>query len=175
MTKGMASFVIVAHDSNGEHLTGQRYYRLEFNERDYRDYARDVPPPYFVGLPPANAFWSVTLYESRAGDFVMNAIGRFHLNSRTDFPHLYENDGVENIYNSDHRQGSGGEEIWPGRSPSSRSATILIQPDPPEDLALLDYWLPSPSEEKDIFLVLRMYLPTQDSMFYVPPPVESIS
>ena len=55
-------------DSNGDQLVGSNGYVLHF-ERDQ--------------IPPASAFWSLTLYDEK-GFFVENPIGRFVIGDRHD-------------------------------------------------------------------------------------------
>jgi hypothetical protein len=116
-----AYYPIARADSNGDAFTGTRSYRLRFDT-----------------LPPAKAFWSVTMYDTSydgvAGYLVDNPIGRYLVNSTTQGL-VHGDDG---------------------------SLTIHIQhgePDSPEGKA---NWLPAPSG--DFYLTMRIYWPEPEAL-----------
>jgi hypothetical protein len=89
--------------------------------------------------PPVNAFWSLTLYDSRTKGFHDNALGRYLVNSTM----------AENMVKA-----------------ADGSLTIYIQPTSPGP-GLESNWLPSPAGPFD--LMLRMYLPADSAPTILPP------
>jgi hypothetical protein len=63
-----ASYLSLYKDSNGDSLQGQNSYRLRFLSDN---------------LPPAKAFWSITIYDRKTYSLVDNIIGRFSIGDRT--------------------------------------------------------------------------------------------
>lgn len=120
-------------DSDNEPLDGANRYQMTFQT-----------------LPPAKAFWSVTMYDTTydgvAGFLVENAIDRYLINSTTQ--------GL--IYGSD------------------GSLTITIQHAEPDDATQRANWLPAP--EGPFYLVMRIYWPQQTALdgTWTPPPVTRI-
>ena len=120
-------------DADGELLTGDRAYRLRFDT-----------------LPPAKAFWSVTMYDTSydgvGGYLVENPIGRYLINSTT--PGLvYDEDG---------------------------SLTLHIQRDEPDTDAGRANWLPAPAGP--FYLTMRIYWPEADALdgTWKPPPINRV-
>ena len=117
-------------DANGDPFTGARSYRLQFET-----------------LPPAKAFWSVTMYDTSydgvAGFLVENPIGRYLVNSTT--PGLVRGD--------------------------DGSLTIHIQHDEPDSPEGRANWLPAPAG--DFYLAMRIYWPEPEALdgTWQPPPV----
>lgn len=94
-----ADYEIVHQDERGDTLTGAHRYEVTFNP-----------------LPPANAFWSFTMYDTPDYLLVANTINRYSIGDRT--PGLrYADDG---------------------------SVTIYLQVAPPDDDKAAN-WLPTPS------------------------------
>ena len=94
-------------------------------------------------LPPVDAFWSITLYDSKDYFLVPNSIERYAIGDRT--PSLV-------------RDADGG-------------LTLTLQHAPPLDAAARANWLPAP--EGLYFLCLRAYLPRPallDGSYQVPEP-----
>ena len=97
--------------------------------------------------PPNRAFWSVTMYDTSydgvAGYLVENPVGRYLINSTTQ--------GLV--------RGEDG------------SLTMYFQHERPADEAAAANWLPAPAGP--FYLVLRIYVPTQDALdgSWVPPAV----
>lgn len=121
-----AAYYIVFEDSDGEQLNGANDYRLRFEQP-----------------PPADAFWSVTMYDTPDYFLVDNPIDRYSIGDRT--PGLaYGDDG---------------------------SLTIYIQRNKPQDPAQRANWLPAP--EGDFRPALRVYNPRQEVLdgTYEPPPI----
>jgi hypothetical protein len=101
-------------DAEGRPLDGSNTYQIRF------------PPGE---LPPANAFWSLTMYQMSDGNLVANPIDRYSIGNRTkglDF-------------------GADG------------SLTLYIQPNPPELKSQRSNWLPAPNGT--FYMVLRIYGP----------------
>jgi hypothetical protein len=120
---------------NGEAMDGSKHnYTLTF--------AKD-------GLPPVNAFWSVTMYDGKTQFLIDNPINRYLINSPM-LPGMKKN--------------------------ADGSLTLLIQKDSPgKDKE--SNWLPAP--DGTIYLVMRLYWPKQTppsilpagSGTWQPPPV----
>jgi len=107
-----ADYEIVHQDGNGDQPNGAHRYQVTFDPR-----------------PPAEAFWSLTMYDVPRYYLVANPIDRYSIGDRT--PGLqYGADG---------------------------SITIRMQVDRPSDAAAAANWLPSPTG--DFRPILRMYVP----------------
>jgi len=122
-----ATYPMAWQDAAGEALTGQRRYTLRF--------APDA-------LPPVDAFWSLTMYDTRDYMLVDNPIDRYAIGDRT--PGL-------------RRDADGG-------------LTLHIQHARPEGEAALANWLPAP--EGRFYLCLRAYVPRAellDGRYLLPP------
>lgn len=109
-----ASYPIAWCDAAGQPLEGRQRYQLHF-----------APG----ALPPVDAFWSITLYDSRDYMLVDNAIDRYAIGDRT--PGL-------------RRDADGG-------------LTLHIAHAPPLDDAARANWLPAPAG--GFYLCLRAYVP----------------
>jgi hypothetical protein len=119
-----AMYPMTRTDTIGTQLDGSKHnYTLTFRQ--------DVPPPGISvnSLPPVNAFWSVTMYDSKTQLLVENPINRYLINSPM-LPSLKKN--------------------------SDGSLTIYIQKDAPE-ADKKSNWLPAPNGP--IYLVMRLYWP----------------
>jgi hypothetical protein len=116
-------------DSTGQHLVGANAYTLRFAEGR---------------LPPANAFWSLTLYELPASLLSANQLDRYLINSPM-LPELV-------------RDADGG-------------ITLHIQHESPGEGAEAN-WLPAP--EGPFFCVLRLYWPKAEALDgrWTAPPME---
>lgn len=114
-----AYYPMAYHDGQGRPLDGRYAYRLRF-----------APG----ALPPAQAFWSLTMYDARNCMLVPNQISRFAIGDRT--PDLQ-------------RDADGG-------------LTLCLQRDAP--LSATDHanWLPTP--DGYFYLCLRTYLPTTEML-----------
>lgn len=128
-----ATYPTAREDADGEPLDGAHRYQITFDT-----------------LPPAKAFWSVTMYDTSydgtAGYLVENPINRYLINSTT--PGLvYAEDG---------------------------SLTITVQHEQPQDAAEQTNWLPAP--EGPFYLVMRIYWPEPAALdgTWTPPPIRRV-
>ena len=125
-----AVYPTTREDADGEPLDGAHRYRMTFTT-----------------LPPAQAFWSVTMYDTSydgtAGYLVENPINRYLINSTTQGL-VHGEDG---------------------------SLTITVQHAKPQDAAELANWLPAP--EGPFYIVMRIYWPEQAALdgSWTPPSV----
>jgi len=128
-----ATYPTAREDADGEPLDGAHRYQVTFDT-----------------LPPAKAFWSVTMYDTSydgtAGYLVENPINRYLINSTTQGL-VYGDDG---------------------------SLTITIQHDQPQDAAEKANWLPAP--EGPFYLAMRIYWPEQAALdgTWTPPSVNRV-
>jgi hypothetical protein len=115
-------------DADGQQLSGKRGAKIRFDKGK---------------LPPAEMFWSLTLYDAGTTAMYPNDSGRYSLGSTTKGL-FFDNDG---------------------------SLTIYIQHDKPTELAKSANWLPAP--EGDYYLVLRLYgaKPEVTDGEWTPPPI----
>lgn len=126
-----AFYPTAREDSTGAPLDGTHRYQIKFTT-----------------LPPAKAFWSVTMYDTSydgtAGYLVENPIHRYLISSTTEGL-IFGDDG---------------------------SLTITIQREEPQYAAEKANWLPSP--KGPFYLVLRIYWPEPAALdgTWTPPPVE---
>ena len=112
-------------DSTGDTLDGSKHkYTLTFPAG---------------GLPPVNAFWSVTMYDGKSQFLIKNPINRFLINSPM-LPGMKEN--------------------------TDGSLTIYIQKDSPGPDKESN-WLPAPNDS--IYLVMRLYWPKAEAPSILPP------
>ncbi len=114
-----AYYPMAYHDGQGRALEGRHRYRLRFAAGQ---------------LPPAQAFWSLTMYDTRDCMLVPNEIERFAIGDRTP--------GLQ-------RGADGG-------------LTLTLQHAAPTDPVERANWLPAP--EGSFYLCLRAYLPTPDML-----------
>jgi hypothetical protein len=112
-------------DSDGDVLDGSKHnYRLTFPKD---------------GLPPVNAFWSVTMYDGKTQLLIENPINRYLINSP----------------------------MLPGmKTNEDGSLTIHIQKDSPGADKEAN-WLPAP--DGPIYLVMRLYWPKTEAPSILPP------
>ncbi|MEV6650236.1 DUF1254 domain-containing protein [Streptomyces sp. NPDC051219] len=107
-----AVYAHTSTDADGKQLTGSKSYTLRFDAR-----------------PPADAFWSVTMYDSPNHYLVPNPLGRYSVGDQT--PGLrYAPDG---------------------------SLTLVLQRDRPTDPVEAANWLPAPAG--DFQPMIRLYTP----------------
>jgi hypothetical protein len=118
-SKQEAMYPVLSVDSDGAALTGTNKYTLTFPDGQ---------------LPPANAFWSVTMYKLPESLLVDNPINRYVINSPM-LPDLVKNpDG---------------------------SLTLYIQNSPPESDKTAN-WLPAPPGPFQVFM--RVYWPKPEAL-----------
>lgn len=128
-----AVYPICRQDGAGQPLHGDHRYRITLSS-----------------LPPARAFWSLTMYDTRydgtAGYLVDNPIDRYLINSTTQGLILGE-DG---------------------------SLTLHIQREEPSTEEGRANWLPAPAGP--FYVIMRLYLPEESALdgSWEPPPVERL-
>ncbi|MBD1545954.1 DUF1254 domain-containing protein [Roseibium aggregatum] len=110
-----ALYPMTRWDGSGQLLEGSNSYVLTFPAD---------------GLPPVNAFWSVTMYDGKDQLLVENPINRYLINSPM-LPDLQKN--------------------------ADGSLSLYIQHAEPTDPKAKANWLPAP--EGEIYLVMRLYWP----------------
>jgi hypothetical protein len=111
-------------DETGKSLSGSSKYVLHFDKTQ---------------LPPVNAFWSVTLYDSE-GFQVANALNRFAVSSWMPFKH--NPDGSLDLYFQNESPGAGKEANW---LPSPKGAfNLTMRLYAPKEDALTGKWNPPP-------------------------------
>lgn len=116
-----AVYAITRNDSGNQPLDGATAnYTLMFPEG---------------GLPPVNAFWSVTMYDGKSQLLIKNPINRYLINSAM-LPELEKN--------------------------ADGSLTLYIQKDEPTEPAQKANWLPAP--DGPIYMVLRLYWPQEAAL-----------
>ena len=115
-------------DADGQQLSGDRGAKIRFEKGK---------------LPPADMFWSLTLYDAKTTAMHPNEARRYSIGSTTKGL-AFADDG---------------------------SLTLCVQHDEPKDTAERANWLPAP--EGDIYLVLRLYgaKPEVFAGKWAPPPV----
>ena len=111
-------------DETGQSLTGANKYVLHFDKSQ---------------LPPASAFWSVTLYDSD-GFQVANSINRFAVSSW--MPFKYNADGSLDLYFQNESPGTGKEANWLPAPKGAFNLTMRLYA--PKEDALTGKWNPPP-------------------------------
>jgi hypothetical protein len=102
------------NDDKGQPFNGSKKYVVRFEKGQ---------------LPPAKAFWSISMYNIDDGSFVANPINRYTVGDRT--PGIVTN--------------------------ADGSLEVYLQHDPPQDAAQKANWLPAP--DGGFYLNLRLYVP----------------
>jgi hypothetical protein len=111
-------------DDTGKPLDGANKYMIHFDKGD---------------APPANAFWSVTLYDSE-GFQVANPLNRFNLSSW--MPLKSNADGSFDLYFQNETPGEDKEANW---LPAPKGAfNLLMRLYAPRSEALIGKWNPPP-------------------------------
>jgi hypothetical protein len=111
-------------DETGRPLDGAHAYTLHFEKG---------------GTPPANAFWSITLYDSE-GFQVANPLNRFNLSSW--MPLKYNADGSLDLYFQNDNPGGDKQANW---LPAPKGAfNLLLRLYAPKSEALTGKWNPPP-------------------------------
>ncbi len=111
-------------DQAGRPLDGENKYTLHFDKGD---------------TPPANAFWSVTLYDSE-GFQVANALNRFAVSSW--MPFKYNSDGSLDLYVQNESPGAGKQANWLPAPKGPFNLTKRLYA--PKSEALTGKWNPPP-------------------------------
>jgi hypothetical protein len=111
-------------DETGSPLSGTNKYVLHFDKSQ---------------LPPASAFWSVTLYDSE-GFQVANTLNRFAVSSW--MPFKYNPDGSLDLYFQNESPGAGKEANWLPAPIGAFNLTMRLYA--PKEDALTGKWNPPP-------------------------------
>ncbi|HXX85566.1 MAG TPA: DUF1254 domain-containing protein [Casimicrobiaceae bacterium] len=120
-----AMYPLTREDGQGQTLDGSKHkYTLTFPKAQ---------------LPPVNAFWSVTMYDSKTQLLIVNPINRYLINSPMLAAMKKNADG---------------------------SLTLYIQKDSPGKAKEAN-WLPAPNDT--IYLVMRLYWPRTEPPSILPP------
>jgi hypothetical protein len=119
-----AIYPINLADETGRPLDGANAYTLHFDK---------------AGTPPANAFWSITLYDAE-GFQVANPLNRFNLSSW--MPLKYNADGSLDLYFQNENPGEDKQLNW---LPAPKGAfNLLMRLYAPKSEALTGKWNPPP-------------------------------
>lgn len=117
-----AMYPTVYLDSKGEALNGSASYVIHFSK---------------TKLPPVNAFWSITLYDSQ-GFFVPNTLNRYALGDRDNLK--YNKDGSLDIYIQNRSPGTEKESNWLPSPNSFFNLTMRLYW--PKQTAINAEWVP---------------------------------
>lgn len=101
-------------DSSGARLSGEHHYRIRFEES---------------GLPPVDAFWSITSYDMKTGQLNENPIRRYAISDRTEGLH-YGTDGSLEIFLSASEPAQGVNNWLPVPAGAFHVVTRLYLPRP---------------------------------------------
>jgi hypothetical protein len=119
-----AIYPINLADDSGKPLDGTNKYMLHFDKG---------------GTPPANAFWSITLYDAD-GFQIANALNRFAVSSW--MPFRYNNDGSLDLYFQSESPGKDKENNWLPAPKGLFNLTMRIYA--PKSDVLIGKWNPAP-------------------------------
>jgi hypothetical protein len=111
-------------DESGKPLDGANKYTLHFDKGE---------------TPPANAFWSVTLYDAE-GYQVANPLNRFAVSSW--MPFKYNADGSLDLYFQNENPGADKEDNWLPAPKGAFNLTLRLYA--PKSEALTGKWNPPP-------------------------------
>ena len=118
-----AVYPVAVADADGQPLTGDKRYVLHFDAGE---------------LPPAGAFWSVTMYDAE-GYQVANELNRFAIGDRDDL--TFNEDGSLDIYLQHENPGGDKESNWlPAPAGGVLGVTMRVYEPAPEVLA--GEWVP---------------------------------
>jgi hypothetical protein len=109
-------------DETGKPLDGSNKYTIHFDKS---------------GLPPVNAFWSITLYD-KDGFQVANSLSRFAVSSW--MPFKYNTDGSLDLYFQNESPGADKEANWLPAPAGSFNLTMRLYA--PQSAALTGKWNP---------------------------------
>jgi len=118
-----AIYPLCIHDADGKPLEGQNRYVLHFPKTE---------------LPPANAFWSVTMYDQE-GFQVANKLNRFAIGDRDALK--YNADGSLDLYIQHESPGADKESNWLP-SPAKGTLGVTMRVYAPKPPALDGRWTP---------------------------------
>ena len=131
LSKEEATYLPYFVDGDGQKLDGVNHYTLRFKKGQ---------------LPPANSFWSLTLYDQPASLLVANPINRYLLNSTMLSQFKMDDDGGQTLYVQNES---------PGKDKEAN-------------------WLPSP--KGPFWVVLRLYVPKPEALEgkWIAPPMKRL-
>jgi hypothetical protein len=131
LSKEEAIYLPYFVDGDGQKLDGVNRYTLRFKKGQ---------------LPPANSFWSLTLYDQPASLLVANPINRYLLNSTMLSQFKMDDDGGLTLYVQNES---------PGKDKEAN-------------------WLPSP--KGPFWVVLRLYVPKPEALEgkWIAPPIKRL-
>ena len=112
-------------DASGNPVSGENRYVLHFSKEE---------------IPPADAFWSLTMYDAE-GFQVANPIGRFAIGDRDALQ--FNTDGSLDLYVQNENPGSGKESNWLP-APKSGALSLTMRLYAPKPQALDGRWNPPP-------------------------------
>lgn len=124
----------------GANLAEDSVYPMAFTDsRGEKLKSRNVYQLHFKadGLPHAEFFWSVTLYGEPSQGLAENPINRYLINSHVQDQLVFNEDG---------------------------SLDIILSQTPPEDERHFHNWLPTPADEEEFSLTMRIYGPDEDTL-----------
>ena len=122
-----ALYPSVASDLRDNSLNASSNYKISFSENE---------------LPPANAFWSITMYDADQGNLVDNPLDRYSVGSATSV-FTYNSDGSLDIYIGGTSPGASLESNWlPSSGSASDSFTLTLRMYWPQTSALYNTWSP---------------------------------
>lgn len=120
-----AIYPLIVSDADGQPIKGETNYVLRFEKSE---------------LPPADAFWSVTMYDAD-GFQVANAIDRFAIGDRDALK--FNADGSLDLFIQNESPGAGKESNWLP-SPKSGALGVTMRLYAPRAEALDGRWVPPP-------------------------------
>ncbi len=121
---GDAIYPLNLGDAEGKPLDGANRYIIHFDKAE---------------IPPVDAFWSITLYDSE-GFQVANALNRFAVSSW--MPFKYNPDGSLDLYFQNETPGAGREANWLPAPKGPFNLTMRLYA--PKSAALTGKWNPPP-------------------------------
>jgi hypothetical protein len=119
-----ATYLAVYVDSKGNSFDGKKHYRIHFPAGE---------------LPPAKAFWSITLYDSKTFGLVDNTIDRYAVGDRTKGLQ-YGKDGSLDIYISNEMPDGDRKANW--LPAPAKGFWMIMRMYNPEDVVVQQLWTP---------------------------------
>jgi hypothetical protein len=122
-----ALYPSVSLDLRGNSLNSGSNYKISFSNTE---------------IPPANAFWSITMYDANQGNLVDNPLNRYSVGSATS-EFSYNSDGSLDIYIGSTSPGASLESNWlPSSGSASDNFTLTLRIYWPQTTALYNTWSP---------------------------------
>ncbi len=141
-------------DVNGDPLTGERSYAMRFVTGD------DA-----TGWPPANAFWSVTAYETETLQLVEHAGSTYQLGDRTWPWYCFDQTAPEIVLFNASVAGIGPEGQFVLPIPEERFDVVLRAYEPSEEM-LSGAWMPAdlvPAQNRETMAIRTGAIARRDS------------